>query len=136
MSEENKALVRRLVDEVQNGHNPDAFDQLLDPGFVNHTARAGMPGNLQGAKQGHAAMFAAFPDLKVTIHSQAAEGDKVWTYKTFHGTHKGEYLGIPPTGKEVQWDVIDILTISGGKLTEHWAVVDQLSMMRQLGASS
>jgi predicted ester cyclase len=70
---------------------------------------------------------------KAVIHSQVAEGDKVVTHKTFHGTHKGEFRGIPPTGKKVAIELIDIFRISGGKLMEHWAVVDWMSVMQQLG---
>ena len=136
MSEENKALVRRLVDEVQNGHSPDKLDGLLTPDFFNHTARAGTLTNREGAKQFHRTMFSAFPDIRVTIHNQAAEGDKVWTHKSFRGTHRGEFLGVPATGKEVSWDVIDILTISGGKITEHWAVGNQGDVLRQIGGST
>ena len=132
MSEENKAFIRRLVEEVQNGHNPDKLDELLAPTFVNHTTGGGAPATAEGAKQYHYMMFAAFPDLKVTIHSQAAEGDKVWTYKTFEATHQGEFMGIPASGKRISWDVIDIMIVSGGKITEHWAVADRSALMQQL----
>ena len=63
-----------------------------------------------------------------------AEGDQVVTYKTFYGTHQGDFMGIPPTGKQVAFDNIDILTVKGGKITEHWTVGDLLSLMQQLGA--
>ena len=79
-------------------------------------------------------LFAAFPDLKMTIHDQAAEGDKVWTRKTATGTHQGELFGIPATGKQVSWKIIDIMTIRHGKVTEHWVVADVMSLMQQLGA--
>ena len=134
MSEANKALIRRLVEKVQNQHNVDALDEFLAPSFVNYDPLPGLPGTLEGAKQLHTMLFAAFPDLQMTIHDQAAEGDKVWTRKTASGTHRGELFGIPATGKHVSWKIIDIMTIRNGKVTEHWVVADVMSLMQQLGA--
>jgi steroid delta-isomerase-like uncharacterized protein len=134
MSEANKALIRRFVEEVQNQHNVDAFDEFFAPSFVNYDPLPGLPGTLAGAKQLHRMLFAAFPDLKMTIHDQAAESDKVWTRKTASGTHQGELLGIPATGKYVFWNIIDIMRIGNGKITEHWVVADVMSLMQQLGA--
>ncbi len=134
MSEANKALIRRLVEEIQNQHNVDAFDEFFAPSFVNYDPLPGLPGTLEGAKQLHRMLFAAFPDLKMTIHDQAAEGDKVWTRKTAAGTHQGEFFGIPATGKHVSWKIVDIMSIRNGKVTEHWVVADVMSLMQQLGA--
>ena len=134
MSEANKALIRRLVEEIQNQHNVNAFDEFFAPSFVNYDPLPGLPGTLEGAKQLHQMLFAAFPDLKMTIHDQAAEGDKVWTHKTASGMHQGELLGIPATGKHVSWKIIDIMSIENGKVTEHWVVADVMSLMQQLGA--
>jgi predicted ester cyclase len=68
------------------------------------------------------------------IHDQIAEGDKVVTRKVFHGTHRGELMGIPPTGREVQIEVIDIVRVEGGQIVEHWNVVDRRGLLQQLGA--
>ena len=133
MSEANKALIRRLVEEIQNQHNVKAFDEFFAPSFVNYDPLPGLPGTLEGAKQLHTMLFAAFPDLQMTIHDQAAEGDKVWTSKTASGTHRGELFGIPATGKHVSWKIIDIMSIRNGKVTEHWVVADVMSLMQQLG---
>ena len=134
MSEANKALIRQLVEEIQNQHQVDAFEEFFAPSFVNYDPLPGLPGTLEGAKQLHRLLFAAFPDLQMTIHDQAAEGDKVWTRKTATGTHQGEFFGIPATGKPVAWNIIDIMTVRNGKVTEHWVVADVLSLMQQLGA--
>ena len=133
MSEANKALIRRLVEAVQNQHDVDALDEFLAPSFVNYDPLTGLPGTLEGAKQLHRMLFAAFPDLQMTIHDQAADGDKVWTRKTASGTHRGELFSIPATGKQVSWKIIDIMSIRNGKVTEHWAVADVMSLMQQLG---
>ena len=88
----------------------------------------------EGTKGFFTVLFAAFPDVRFTIRQQLAEGDKVMTHKTFQGTHQGPFMGIPATGKQVAFDVIDIFTVANGKLTEHWAVADLLSLMQHLGA--
>jgi predicted ester cyclase len=134
MSEANKALIRRLVEEIQNQHNVNAFDEFFAPSFVNYDPLPGLPGTLEGAKQLHRILFAAFPDIEMTIHDQATEGDKVWTRKTASGTHQGEFFGIPATGRHVSWKIIDIMSIRNGKVTEHWVVADVMSLMQQLGA--
>jgi predicted SnoaL-like aldol condensation-catalyzing enzyme len=134
MSEANKVLMRRFVEEVQNQHKLEAFDTYFDPAFVNYDPWPGLPGTLEGAKQLHRLILAAFPDLRMTIQDMAADGDKVWTRKTATGTHQGELLGVPATGKRVAWKVIDVVTYKDGKVIEHWVVADTLSLMQQLGA--
>lgn len=129
---ENKALVRRFVQEVQNQHNLAALDELFSPDFVDHSGMTDPP-NIEGSRAFFGMMFAAFPDMHFTIRQQLAEGDKVMTFKTFHGTHLGPFMGIPATGNEVTFDNIDIMTVRDGKITEHWAVGDMLSLMQQLG---
>jgi steroid delta-isomerase-like uncharacterized protein len=134
MSGANKALIRHFVEAVQNQHSVAAMDEFFAPSFVNYDIVAGLPDTLEGSKQLHRILFAAFPDLQMTIHDQAAEGDKVWTRKTATGTHRGEFFGIPATGKQVSWKIIDIMTIGNGKVTEHWVVADVMGLMQQLGA--
>jgi steroid delta-isomerase-like uncharacterized protein len=132
-TEDNKALVRRLVDELQSQHDLSAIDRYVAPTFVDHTPDPGTPPNRNGAKMFFQAFFEGVPDLRAEIHEQAAEGNKVFTYKTFHGTHTGTFMGIPATGKEFSVDLIDILTVVDGQITEHWVVMDQLGFLQQLG---
>jgi steroid delta-isomerase-like uncharacterized protein len=131
--EENKALVRRFVDEVQSAGNIDAIDELCSPEFVNHSAPSGMPPNREGVKQVTAMFRQALPDSYFTVEDMIAEGDKVATHKTFHGTHEGEFMGMPPTGRRVSMELIDIVRISEGRVVEHWSMGDNLGMMQQLG---
>jgi steroid delta-isomerase-like uncharacterized protein len=133
-TEHNKAIVRQLVTELQNEHNLAAVDALLATDFVDHSVPPGLPPDREGVKMQFAMFFSAFPDLHVVIHNQVAEGDLVVTRKTFHGTHQGDLMGIPPTGRSVAFDVIDFLRVRDGKITGHWNVVDQLGLMRQIGA--
>jgi steroid delta-isomerase-like uncharacterized protein len=132
--EENKALVRRFVEEVQSQHKLTAVDEIMDPNMIEHYGQPTSLNSVEAFKKFFAGFIAAFPDVKAVIHNQVAEGDKVVTHKTFHGTHKGEFMGIPPTGKKVALELIDIFRIDRGKLIEHWAVADMMSIMQQLGA--
>jgi predicted ester cyclase len=100
-AEENKALVRRIVDEVQSAGNIDTIVELCSPEFVNHSAPPGMPSNCEGVNQVTAMFRQAFPDSYFTVEDVIAEGDKVATRKTFHGTHEGKFMGISPSGKTV-----------------------------------
>ncbi len=132
-AEENKALVRRFVDEVQSRGNIDAIDELCSPEFVNHSAPPGVPSNCEGVKHLTAMFRQAFPDSYFTVEDMIAEGDKVATRKTFHGTHQGEFMGIPPTGQQVSIGLIDIVRVADGKVVEHWSMGDNLGLMQQLG---
>ena len=132
-AEENKALVRRFVDEVQSRGNIDTIDELCSPEFVNHSAPPGVPSNCEGVKQVTAMFRQAFTDSYSTIEVMIAEGDKVATRKTFHGTHQGEFMGIPPTGGQESIAHIDIVRVADGKVMEHWSMGDSLGMMQQLG---
>ncbi len=136
MSQENKALVRRFIDEVQSQGNIDVIDEFCAPDFVNHSAPPGMPSNCEGVKHVTAMFRQAFPDSYFTIEDMVAEGDRVVTRKTFHGSHQGEFMGIPPTGKQVSIGLIDIVRIASGQVVEHWSIGDNLGMMQQLGVIS
>ncbi len=136
MSEANKIIVRRMIEKVHNHGEVDAIDELCTPDMVNHTPMPGVPNTNDGVKQFFTSMHAAFPDLCFTIHDQIAEGEKVFTRMTFEGTHNGEFMGIPATGRQVSIDVIDTFRLQGGRITDHWGMADQLSMMQQMGIVS
>ena len=132
-AEENKALVRRFVDEVQSGDNIDLIDEICSPEFVNHSAPPGLPADREGIKVVTNMFRGAFPDSYFAVEDMIAEGDKVATRKTFHGTQRGEFMGISPTGQRVSVELIDIVRIVGEKVVEHWSMGDNLGMMQQLG---
>jgi steroid delta-isomerase-like uncharacterized protein len=134
MTEDNKALNRRFVEEVINQGNTDAIDELIDPGVVDHAAPPGFPTGREGAKQFAAMMRSAFPDLHLTIEDMISEGDKVVMRSTWSGTHEGEFMGIPATGRRVTVSAIDISRVADGKMVEHWEQSDALGLMQQLGA--
>jgi predicted ester cyclase len=136
MSEANKATVRRLVEELQNRHDLASINAFFTPDFINHLEAPDLSSELNAAERTKIAfrqLFTAFPDLHVTIQDQVAEGDKVVTHKLFHGTHQGPFMGAAPTGRQVEFAVIDILRLDNGKVVEHWAVQDRLALLQQLG---
>jgi steroid delta-isomerase-like uncharacterized protein len=135
--EENKALVRRYIEEAWNQHNPDAVDAVMASDYLNHAAVAEHQRGIAGAKHVLRWLIAAFPDTRFDIEGIVAEGDMVSIRGTASGTHEGEKLwGIPPTGKRFAVQQAHWLRVADGKLVEHWAVRDDLGMMRQLGATS
>ena len=135
--ETNKAFIRQFVEEVQNRHDVAAMDKFFSPKFVNYDIIAGLPDNLEGSKELHRILFTAFPDMRTVVHQQAADGDKVWTYKSAAGSHQGRLFHVPATGKQVSWKVIDIMTVRDKKITEHWVVSDFSNVIQFLeGVSS
>ena len=135
MSAENKALVQRMVEVIQNQHQLDRMADFFEPNFVNHLDHApDSPLNsIEKAQQVFTQMFTALPDLRVTIQHQVAEGDTVMTHKIFQGTHLGAFMGVAPSGKPIRFGVIDILRVQNGTIVEHWAIQDRLGLMQQLG---
>jgi len=134
-AEQNKALARRVLEEMFNKGNLDVADKLLAPDYVDHDPA--MPEDIhgpEGFKEYVGAYRSAFSDLHLEIEEQIAEGDKVVTRWTGTGTHDGELAGIAPTGKWVTLPGMEIVRISGGKLVEGWEGYDSMNMMRQLGA--
>ena len=133
MSEENKAIFRRFVEEWFNQGDLDAFNELVSPDFVNHSAPPGVPPTREGWKQLATMFKAAFPDMHLHIEDEITEGDRITIRFTGHGTHRGELMGIPVTGKEVNFAGINIARIAGGKIMERWEEFDMMGMMQQLG---
>ena len=131
-TEENKALLRRLFEEVWNQGKLGTVDELLATDYVLNDP-AQMVRGPEGFKAYVSAFRAAFPDMKATIEDQIAEDDRVVMRFTVHATHKGEFQGIPPTGKQVILSGIDIQRIVGGKIVENWVNLDALGLLQQLG---
>lgn len=120
--DKNKQVVIRFNKEVLEKANRAAFDEIMDKEFINRTASSasnGPDGMWHTVTQ---ILHPAFPDLKIEIYDQIAEGDKVTTRKAIFGTHLGELMGIPPTGKKIKVDVIDIVRLRNGKYYEHWGI--------------
>lgn len=141
MGEQAKMVVRHFVEQVQDRHRLDLIYELFEPGYIDHFKAGGMPpaaatDAVDTFKRFFAGILRAFPDLRVTLEDQIAEGDKVVTRKTFRGTHRGEFLGIAPSGKSLELELIDIFRVTNGRLAEHWAQFDVMAVLRQIGAQA
>jgi steroid delta-isomerase-like uncharacterized protein len=133
-TEQNKQLVRRMVEELINQRKLDVIEELFAPDFVEHEQLPpGVPSGRDGVKALFGMQHNAFPDLKATIEHLIAEGDHVVVHMRWEGTHEGDFAGIPPTGNSISNAVIDIMQINGGKIVSHWGVMDQMTFMQQLG---
>ena len=135
MSEENKALVRRLIKEVEKG-NLNVVDEVLAPDFVDHDLLPDQEPDREGYKRNLSKDLDAFSDFDITIEDQIAEGDKVVTRCRWRGTHdRGKAMGRPPTGKKVEVTTIFIHRIVGGKVKEEWSASDTLERLRPSSAA-
>jgi steroid delta-isomerase-like uncharacterized protein len=132
----NKATLRRFQEAVSSGDGElisTTIDELVQPDALIRTP---LPIEATGAellKELFGRLLRAFPDLHVTVEDMIAEADKVVARDTVTGTHQGEYMGIPPTGKPVTYDEIFIVRFADGRIAETWGIVDVLSQMKQLG---
>jgi steroid delta-isomerase-like uncharacterized protein len=133
MSAENhKAAVRRF-NEAFNAGDLNGAVAVFAPNAVIHNSGAPGPLNVEGFKQFGGVFRVAFPDGKLTIDDLIVEGDKVVSRISYRGTHTGDMLGIPPTGKSVTMSAMIIDQFAEGKIVESWRLFDQLGMMQQLG---
>jgi steroid delta-isomerase-like uncharacterized protein len=134
-NEENSRIARRFV-EICNEQRFDLLDELFVADYVHHDPN--LPPEAQQGRENYtqaiAMTFHAFPDLQGTIEDVISEGDRVVTRMRWRGTHQGELMGIPPSGNPVDFGMIEIQRVTGGKIAEGWAQFDAMSMLRQVGA--
>jgi steroid delta-isomerase-like uncharacterized protein len=137
-SETNKIVSRRFFEEVFGKGKLNVLDEIIATDYVNSGPGTlpGLPTGPEGAKQLVTVYRNAFPDVRFTIDEQIAEGDQVVTRWTADGTHQGELVGIPATGKTSTVTGIAIDRIVNGKIAESWGIFDQFGMMQQLGVIS
>lgn len=130
--EQNKKTAERLPMEINKG-NLAIFDEVTDPKGVDHAVPPGLPHTPAGTKQFLMGFRAAFPDLKYKIEDTIGEGDYVVQRVTGTATMKGDFQGMPASGKSATWSEIHIVRFANGKVVEHWANIDQMGMLTQLG---
>ena len=130
--DDNKALARRAIEEIMNQRNLAVFDELHSPDYVCHTLSRTIQGP-EPFKQLLSMLLSAVPDLHYTIEDLFGEGDRVVVRYTARGTHKGDLMGIPPTGKLVTVTGTDIMRVANGKILEEWINSD---LMQQFGVTS
>ncbi len=130
--QENEAIVRRTWEELFNQGKLAVADELISPDFKNHAAPGSPPG--PASFKGLVTFYrSAFPDAQFTIEDLLADDDKVVMRNTFSGTHRGPFMGVAPTGRRVSQEQIHIVRVASGQVVEHWAVRDDLNLLRQLG---
>jgi len=134
MPDDIKSLTRRFYGEVSAG-NLDVFDELLADDFVDHEELPGdLPQDKHGVKQFFAMLRSAFPDMRMDVEDLIAEGDKIVARVAMTATQRGEFMGVPPSGRSVDVQIIDVLRIRDGQAIEHWGIIDGMALMQQLGA--
>ena len=132
-AQENKANVRRLLEEPWSG-NYEVIDELVDENYIGYDPSSPEPlRGPDGVKEFVSMYRAGYSDARITVDDQLAEGDKVATRWTGQGTHDGELMGIPPTGKQVKVTGLTISRLANGKVVEEWTTWDTLGMLQKLG---
>lgn len=131
--EENKAIVRRYLEEAWNRGNVNILDELAAPNYARYMPGQDKPLDQEGQKRRIAGFRAAMPDLRLSIDDLFGEGDRVVFRITLRGTHQGTFMGAAPTGKQITGTAIDIVRIVDGKIVDHWGVTDMLGLRQQLG---
>ncbi|MHA1935866.1 MAG: ester cyclase [Candidatus Thorarchaeota archaeon] len=129
---ENKAKFRLLYDEALNKGNIDILDELCAPNFVKHALPPTPDYGIEGSKHSLIGLRLAFPDINYTVEDMIEDDDKVVARWSAKGTHKGDFMGIPATGKQVAFSGIEIIRIENGKAVEEWEELDRAGLMQQL----
>ena len=131
-TEMNKVLARRVIEEVLNGRNLDLLEELAAPDYIEHSPLPGQGTGIDGIRDRYTMLFEAF-DFVFSVDDVIAEDDKVVLRWTQTGTHVGPLFGMPPTHRSSRTTGIEIWRVEGGKLAEHWDVVDVYGQLIQLG---
>jgi steroid delta-isomerase-like uncharacterized protein len=131
-----KKLNQYFYDEVFRRQHVDAIDELLTDDFVEHIPAPGQAPDRQGAKKFISHMLQAFPDLDYDVKSEIAEGDMLAIVGVMKGTHSGEFLGVPGSGRKANVTVMETSRVRDGKFSDHWGLVDVPTLMQQVGMPS
>jgi steroid delta-isomerase-like uncharacterized protein len=136
MTDDAGRLVRRLHEEVLAARDPDVVEAFFAADFVSHTNPPGLPEGVEGVRRFFAMFRDAMPDADVTIDELIVDGDRAAVATTIRGTHTGELLGLPATGRRVEIVGVDLVRVCDGKIVEHRGLTDIVGLMRQLGAAA
>jgi predicted ester cyclase len=129
-----KAITRRTWEEVLPAGDIDGLAEVVAFDCVNHDTPPGIPQGLEGITQTMLWLRSAFTDQRYEVHQVIGEGETVAIFCTLHARHTGDFMGIPPSGREIAYKLVHIVRYEEGKQAETWAVRDDLTMLRQLGA--
>ena len=135
MKTDHRDTLMRFYKEVLDNGNIAAVDELTTEDFIEHSYPPGteFPPGRKGVKEFLAALSDAFSGVSVDVHDVVSEGDRAAARVTFHGSHTGEFMGLEPTGKRIEWESIDWVRFDGDRAAEHWSVDDNLGLFQQLG---
>jgi steroid delta-isomerase-like uncharacterized protein len=133
MADDPRTVNRRFNEEVINDHRPEAIDELVSEDIVDHVPLPGQAPGREGVKQLMAMFGAAFPDMRIEIVTEVAEGERIAQVARLTGTHRGDFMGLPATGKQVSVLAADFGIVRDGRFVEHWGFIDQAGLMQQLG---
>jgi steroid delta-isomerase-like uncharacterized protein len=131
---DHKAIATRWFTEVMNAGDEQVIDEICAPGFVDHDPLPGTSPDRDGLHDFVKQVRSAFPDLETTVDQMVEEDDLIAVHSTLRGTHEGEFMGIPATGKEVEVANYDFVRIENDQGVEHWGTIDSAALMEQLGA--
>lgn len=126
-----KAVLAKFGEEIFAKKDFSQLSKLMREDYIQHNPL--VPQGREGFQKFFDAWFKASPDFKYELKQIISDGDRVWTYGVYSGTHKGDWLGIPATGKSYKFDAVDIFRVQDGKLAEHWDVLDAHALFKQLG---
>jgi steroid delta-isomerase-like uncharacterized protein len=129
---DNRAVIQRFIDKVNRKEDMAAIDEVVSEGFIQHSFMP-MPPGREGLRAFYREFRKGFPEIQFTVEMIVAEGDQVAVHLTGRYVHRGEFMGIPPTGKSVTVSKMDFFRLQSGMVTEHWDVVDRLGLLQQLG---
>ena len=132
-TEQNRQLGARWAELWNADKSLDVVDEIVDENFISHSTPAGLPPGREGVRIWATVFRTAFPDIQATADDVIVEDDKVVERFSASGTFKGEFMGIPPTGKSGGTTGINIFRVANGKIVEHWGNSDDLGMMQQMG---
>jgi steroid delta-isomerase-like uncharacterized protein len=134
MSEREKEIARRFIEEVFNNHNLGVIDELMTEDFVEHDPLPGLTNDRDGTRETLRAVLGGFPDIRADVVDAVSEGDRVAIRTRYTGTHHGEFMGVPATGRQSTVESIDIIRMTNdGLAAEHWGVFDTMGVMLQIG---
>ena len=132
--DQSKDAYRRIIDAISRG-DAVGLDELIAPDVIDHNPIPNQAPGREGFKQWMTAARSAFPDMRGTVEEVIADGDRVAARMTWHGTHRGEFVGVGPTGKRVSFSAFHLVRFSQDRAVEWWGIADLLGALRQLGAT-
>lgn len=133
--DENTDLLERYIREVWGEGKPDAVDRFASEAFRRHGSPGSAPLDRAAQIERLKAFREAFPDITIEVEDVVSAGDRIAFRSVMRGTHRGEFVGIPPTGRQVTVGLVDIIRVENGRFAEQWGGPDMLDLVRQLGAT-